>query len=150
MAEQRPADPRIESVLFFRLEQTLRQATRYTHQLFGEAGVELTKDQWLILKKVSDEPTGVRPLELARVLGKETASVTRMLDILERKQLLERRPNPSDRRSYLVILTDAGRATFERVLPVVQTIRERAVRGFSKRELAELDWLLDKMRSNLA
>jgi MarR family transcriptional regulator for hemolysin len=112
--------------------------------------VKLTKDQWLILKKVSDSPAGVRPMELAQVLGKETASVTRILDILQRKNLIRREPNPEDRRSYLIVLTDSGRATFQRVLPIVRAIRDRATRNFDPGEISTLYHLLDRMRSNLS
>lgn len=141
-------DPKLESILFYQIEQAMRQSIRYTHRIFAEADVDLTKDQWLVLKKVNDED-GVAPLEIARVLGKEAASMTRMLDILERKGLLTREPNPADRRSSLIVATEAGEELFQRVLPLVRRIRQQAVSGFSVREISELENALQRIERNM-
>lgn len=141
-------DPKLESVLFYQIEQAMRQSVRYTHRVFSEADVDLTKDQWLVLKKVTDEE-GVSPLEIANVLGKEAASMTRMLDILERKGLLRREPNPSDRRSSLIFATTAGMNLFNQVLPLVQNIRRQAVVGLTPEEILRLETALRKISQNL-
>lgn len=141
-------DPKLESILFYQIEQAMRQSIRYTHRVFAEANVDLTKDQWLVLKKVNDED-GVPPLEIAKVLGKEAASMTRMLDILERKGLLIREPNPADRRSSLIVTTKAGEELFQRVLPLVQQIRQQAVSGFSADAILQLETALQKVVRNM-
>ncbi|MFT5999347.1 MAG: DNA-binding MarR family transcriptional regulator [Neolewinella sp.] len=149
MKQQAPIeDPKLEGVLFYQIEQAMRQSIRYTHRIFSEAGIDLTKDQWLVLKKVHDED-GVAPLEIANVLGKEAASMTRILDILERKQLLKREQNPADRRSSLVFCTNEGKEIYARVLPLVKDIRNQAVRGMTAEELNELRISLQKIFHNL-
>ena len=141
-------DPKLEGVLFYQIEQAMRQSIRYTHRMFSEAGIDLTKDQWLVLKKVHDED-GVAPLEIANVLGKEAASMTRMLDILERKQLLKREQNPADRRSSLVFCTKEGKEIYAQVLPLVKNIRSQAVRGMTSEALNELRASLQKVIQNM-
>jgi DNA-binding MarR family transcriptional regulator len=141
-------DPKLEGILFYQIEQAMRQSIRYTHRVFFDAGIDLTKDQWLVLKKVHDED-GVAPLEIANVLGKEAASMTRMLDILERKQLLKREQNPADRRSSLVFCTSEGEEVYTRVLPLVKDIRSQAVRGMTSESLSELRVNLQKIIQNM-
>ena len=141
-------EPKLESVLFYQIEQAMRQSVRYTHRVFSEANVDLTKDQWLVLKKVNDEDS-VSPLEIARLLGKEAASMTRILDILERKGLLIRSPNPADRRSSIISATPSGEQLFQQVLPLVQGIRDQAVSGFSSAEIQQLKNALQKISDNL-
>ncbi|MEO0732879.1 MAG: MarR family transcriptional regulator, partial [Bacteroidota bacterium] len=130
-------DVRLEEVLFYQIEQAMRQSVRYTHRVFAEARVDLTKDQWLVLKKINDDPSGLAPLEIARVLNKEAASMTRMLDILERKGLLTRQPNPADRRSSLILPTTRGTELYHEVLPLVAGIRAQAVLGLAPDELRQ-------------
>jgi DNA-binding MarR family transcriptional regulator len=48
----------------------------------------------------------VTPSELARYTGLTSGATTTMLDRLERAHLIERRPNPQDRRGTLIVLTD--------------------------------------------
>ncbi|MEL7160281.1 MAG: MarR family transcriptional regulator [Bacteroidota bacterium] len=143
-------DVRLEEVLFYQIEQAMRQSIRYTHRVFAEAGVDLTKDQWLVLKKINDDASGLAPLEIARVLGKEAASMTRMLDILERKGLLIRQPNPADRRSSLITPTAQGTELYHEVLPLVAGIRKQAIRGLAPDELRQLRRSLNLVRDNLA
>jgi DNA-binding MarR family transcriptional regulator len=57
------------------------------------------------------------PSELAEKIGVTRATVTGLLDGLEKDGFVQRRPHPEDRRAMMVSLTDAGREFIERVLP---------------------------------
>ena len=50
--------------------------------------------------------------ELAEFLRLDPSQVVALVDDLERRGLVERRPDPSDRRANVVLATDAGRAVF--------------------------------------
>jgi DNA-binding MarR family transcriptional regulator len=57
-----------------------------------------------------------RPVrDLVAATGQKPSTLTGILDRLERRDLVARRPNPADRRSVVVELTPAGRAAGERV-----------------------------------
>lgn len=142
-------DDKMENILFYQIEKVMRNSARYTHRVFESAGVDLTKDQWLVLKKVNDED-GIAPREIARFLDKEPASITRILDILTRKQLLNREANPEDRRSSLIFPTPAGRKVYKSVLPLVKQIRTQAVTGLSQEEQTTFRAMLRKMAENMA
>lgn len=84
-------------------------------QLSSRAGVHDTALRALVL--VSD--TGYStPTEVAGFLGLTSGAVTNMIDRLTGRGVLERRPNPADRRGSLLALTPAGEA-------VVADLRER-------------------------
>ncbi|MEO0790312.1 MAG: MarR family transcriptional regulator [Bacteroidota bacterium] len=145
------SDRPLNEILFFQLDQCLRQAVRYTHRVFQEKEVNLTKDQWLVLKSVNDEvKTGISLVELCRRLDKEPASMTRMLDILEKKALLIRQPNPSDRRSSILYPTREGKLLFQELLPVVKSIRAQSMHGFSKEEVEQFRSYLSRMTQNMS
>jgi DNA-binding MarR family transcriptional regulator len=86
---------------------------RHSESVYGEAGPELSpgrRQAILILDRGE-----LRVGELARRLGLEVSTVTRLVDRLEHSGLAERRPDASDRRSVAVALTAAGRAAAERM-----------------------------------
>ncbi len=67
---------------------------------------DLTPSQGQLLCVLIDGP--LRMADLARRLGVEKAALTGLVDRVERRSLVERRPVPGDRRSVDVVLTDAG------------------------------------------
>ncbi|WP_300672007.1 MarR family transcriptional regulator [Desulfoluna sp.] len=54
----------------------------------------------------------LRMKELANKMGITTGTLTVMVDRLEKKGLVNREPHPTDRRSYIIVLTDLGREHF--------------------------------------
>ncbi len=69
--------------------------------------------------------------ELGALLGFNTSSMTALVDRLERDDIAERRPHPTDRRRYVVHLTDAGRKA-------IRTTGRWFVRAFDHVEAAGL------------
>ena len=68
------------------------------------------------------------PREIAERMFRSSATMTNLLDALEREGWARRVPNPDDRRSVLVEITDEGKALADRFLPGVRKV-ERAVIG---------------------
>ena len=68
---------------------------------------ELTTEQLFLLKNATMEE-GLTQKQLSEIVGKQPANITRILDRLEKKKLIRRIPNPEDRRSALVLLTQEG------------------------------------------
>jgi len=76
--------------------------------------------------------------------------MTATLDVLERRGWIERRPNPSDRRSVLVSITEAGRATTDQLLPGVRVVEREAMATLTPRERDQLLRLLAKVLDRAA
>ncbi|HAA10871.1 MAG TPA: hypothetical protein DCE41_03900, partial [Cytophagales bacterium] len=68
----------LSEVLFYQMEQVMRQAALATKQVFKEHDIPLTKDQWLLLKQLN-ENAELSQRELAEKTFKEPAAITRML-----------------------------------------------------------------------
>ncbi|MGV2288839.1 MarR family transcriptional regulator [Trinickia sp. YCB016] len=84
------------------------------------------------------------PFELSKLLSVDTGLMTRMLDKLESKGLLERSRSVEDRRVVNLALTKKGlevAAELPRIAPEVLNVR---LRTFTKAEFQELGRLLDK------
>jgi len=86
-------------------------ALRNLDQMFGRMiqPLNLTVIEWYILRALYEQD-GQHASELARAVGRAATSFTPILDKLQQKDLVERRPDPTDRRAVRIYLTDKGRA----------------------------------------
>ncbi len=139
----------LEEVLFYQIDRTIKLARAYTVKAFVDAGYDLTVDQWLILKKLSDQDGAMTQTELANSLTKDNASITRTIDLMSKKGLLERRRKDADRRAYELVLSAKGIQTLETLLPLVKQIREQALQQVSEEELSNLRATLIQVQENL-
>lgn len=103
-----------------RIARRLRQAVDSELRVFG-----LTEATWRPLAYVGRLGGGVRQKELATALSIEGPSLVRLLDSLERRGLIERREDESDRRARGIYLTRAGRELAVRVAKVGTEIQSR-------------------------
>jgi DNA-binding MarR family transcriptional regulator len=87
--------------------------------------------------------------ELAASLDLNARTITTAVDTLEREGILERRPDPADRRATRVLLTDAGRAQIADWQEFQRQLAERAMAPLSADERRSLKRLLDKIRDGL-
>src|SRR4051812_40859365 len=87
--------------------------------------------------------------EIATRLLVTTASMTSLLDTLERRGLGAPGPHPSDRRKGLVEITPDGRGTIDQVMPVVHAANRTALSGLTQKEQAQLVGLLTRLQDHL-
>ena len=92
---------------------------------------------------------GMRPRDLAFEVALTPSGITRLLDRMVDAELVERKPCPSDRRGYGVILTPAGRKTHRRMEPVYLREVEAAFASLvSSDEARELSEVLDRVSTS--
>lgn len=75
----------------------------------------LSDATWAPLMHLAEMGDGIRQIELAARVGLDTSTLVRLLDLLADRGLIERQPDPTDRRAHLIVLTPAGRAEVERL-----------------------------------
>jgi DNA-binding MarR family transcriptional regulator len=80
----------------------------------------------------------VNPSQLAKFTGLSTGSTTAMIDRLEKKGLIERRPNPKDRRGTIIVLTYGATKKLPLLFESMARAMERLVSGYSEEELETL------------
>lgn len=81
--------------------------------------------------------------EVHRVLGDKRSTLTSMLDRLERRGLVARKPNPRDRRSWLVGLTPKGRSLAAKLRKVCEEFESKVLAQIAPGELKEFQKVLD-------
>ena len=111
------------------------------------AGHALNFSQFITIKTLADGTASAT--ELARAAYLHPGAMTRLLDKLEGRGILERVADPSDRRALHVHLTPAGVAIWKDINDCAARVRARAVANMSETEQAELTRLLTQVRDNL-
>jgi DNA-binding MarR family transcriptional regulator len=110
---------------------------------------ELSFSQWTVLMALRD---GVarNAAELCREMSHDSGALTRVLDQLVHRGLVERRRNDDDRRSFDLSLTETGRRSAEALVPLVVNCLNRAMENFSVEDIDTLAKLLVKLADGLS
>jgi DNA-binding MarR family transcriptional regulator len=133
------------SELFELIDQTAKNLRYIQRQTVGESG--LTPPQYSVLHLLWERDE--RPFkEFAEFLLCSRATITGIIDTLERKGLVERKPNPEDRRSLLATLTDKGRA-LQQETPSLENIYNTCCNVLSPIEMQQLSFLLNKLNNSM-
>lgn len=112
-------------------------ATAVLRKALADAGAGSVRPAYLGALMTLWEEDGLNAAELGRRSGLEPSTMTGLLDRMERDGLLERRPDPDDRRAQRIHLTPEGARCRKPVLGVVQDTLDRASQEFTERELAQ-------------
>jgi DNA-binding MarR family transcriptional regulator len=122
--------------------------SRRLNGLLAEAGTGITVDQFRLLTMLWPED-GTTQQQLAVLLGRDRASVTRMTDILEKQGILVRIPDKNDRRINLIYLTKKGREIEPAAAACAQKALEEMTQNFTAEEEAQFSGLLKRAIGNL-
>lgn len=96
------------------------------------------------------EQEGLTQTEIAGKLRIKPATMTRMLQRMEKAGFIYRRIDPDDQRITRVFLTEKGRAVQNRLENIWKSMEEDTFKNFTPEELALLKGFLLRIRDNLA
>ena len=113
-----------------------------------KAGHDLTFSQFVTIKKLAGGIASVT--DLARAAELNPGAMTRLLDRLEAKGLIERVADPEDRRALHIHLTDAGVAMWRDLDQCGQRVHDRAFGDMAQEDRNQLLRLLERVRHNLS
>jgi DNA-binding MarR family transcriptional regulator len=120
-----------------------------TERVLAQANV--TIPQAIVLYRLDEPPGQPLPVRtLARFLLQESPSVTTLIDRMCERGLVERLPDPRDRRKVLVKITDKGKETRESIRHLWTDVREELFEVFTPEERKEFKTLLLKFRRNIS
>jgi DNA-binding MarR family transcriptional regulator len=114
------------------------------------AGYQLSPAARQALAVLDGAGEPLSPTEIARRLIVTTASVTSLLDTLERRGLVERRPDPADRRRLLVAITPTAQAMVRQYVPEVVALQGAVMSGIGEEDRQQLIAVLTRIREAIA
>lgn len=139
---------KFEKTLLPYLGKTAKLAGFYFIDSFHENGIELSKEQWLILKKLHDNDGQIQN-DLALLTSRSKTSLTRLINTMEKKGLVHRVLSKEDKRINHVHLSDYGKETFLSSLPVINKITDELQDKISGDDLAITIEVLSQIQKNI-
>ncbi|MCB0479830.1 MAG: MarR family transcriptional regulator [Flavobacteriales bacterium] len=121
-------------LFFYTLDKAHRLAKRMISNELKNSGIDLTADQWVLLCGIS-ENSNQSQANLANDIFKDTASVTRILDLLHEKDFVRRIPNHKDKRKSALKLTEAGKEALKRANALVDEVRKKSLARASENQI---------------
>jgi len=128
--------------------QVHRLSTKKFVQNSHNSGIDISMDQWLVLGPIW-ENEGISQKEISEYCLKDKTSVTKIIDTLEKKNLVVRVPDQLDHRIKRVVLSNKGKKLFLEVIPVMELTRNQLREGITEKEVELLRSVLSKIYKNL-
>ena len=104
---------------------------------FQVAGYDLTPEQWGVLARVGKHE-GMSQSQLGKETFKDRHNITRIVNILQKRGYIERRPDKMDKRAYRLFLTKPGKIIRKELAPVVLNHLREMFSGLSSEDLQTL------------
>lgn len=117
-------------------------------RVFTENDYQLTAEHWGVLQCLY-ETDGLSQVELSEILGKDKPNITRILDVMEKNNLIVRKSDPDDRRKYIIFLTKRAKEIKNDLFKLAKNTRERILKGFSDSEVEIFVKMINKIYKNI-
>ena len=129
----------------------MADVSRLIRQRFDERAraLDLTRAQWRVLAQLRRRE-GINQRALADILEIENITLTRHIDRLEAKGLVERRPDPYDRRARTLHLQPRTAALLKKLRTLSEETRLEALQGFSDAQSEQLIDMLLRIKANMS
>jgi len=130
------------------LNDVARMLRTFADQKARQFGI--SRAQWIVLMRL-DRSEGLKQSELAEILDLQPISLTRLLDRLAESGLIERRPDPHDRRANRLYLTSAARPLLKQLASLGEDLMETVLQNVDatsqERLLRDLGIMKDNLRA---
>jgi DNA-binding MarR family transcriptional regulator len=135
--------------LVARLFRTAHMADAVLGQQVAAHGLQPGWFDLLAALRRTGEPYALTPTQLMRTMMLSSGGMTKRLDRLADAGLVERTPDPNDRRGTLVRLTGRGKAMIDTLLPIHLANEQRLLASLSPAQQRTLDELLRSLLADL-
>lgn len=133
--------------IFHVIESTIKEYRKFAQNNINKKIKDITIDQGLVLLFLDEYPEMTQK-EIAELVFKDNASMTRMINTMVNKNYLERSMNNSDRRRYKLKITSKGKEVLKTLPSIILNNRNSSLKGITKNELKQLATILNKIRAN--
>jgi DNA-binding MarR family transcriptional regulator len=134
--------------IFYHLTRAENRMRSYMKRVFKENGFGISPAQigilFLLVKNNSQSMS-----DLSRVLEIDNSAITRLVDSLEAMGFVKRDSNPSDRRQYLIYLTEKGKKEITRAKKIVRETNSKVIKNIPEEDLATFFKVLGQLGRDL-
>lgn len=136
-----------EECIDYTLGKTVQSVKNMLFREFKSKGFNITPEQWAVMSYLHKED-GLYQKQIADFLSKDKPTVTRILDLLEKRNLIIRISDEKDRRKFKIYLTQDGKDTVKQLVPVADEVQLKIRTNVSPQEIEVLNTILGKIYAN--
>jgi len=131
----------------FLLERTTRIAKLSFNKAFAKLDVDITPEQWIVLDTLYTNGE-MSQKDIGSSSFKNAPTISRIIDILHRKGLVDRTTDPEDRRVTTISLTDNGTYIVEKCSEEVAHLRALSWHNLSEKDYQDFLRIIDQVFNN--
>ena len=128
--------------------QVHRLSTKKFVQNSHDSGLDISMEQWIVLGPIWENEC-LSHKEISEYCLKDKTSVTKIIDTLEKKNLVVRVSDQLDHRVKRVVLSNKGKELFLQAIPIMELTRDQLREGITEQDIESLRSVLTKIYNNL-
>ena len=138
----------MESRFFFLIDMAQRQIFNFTDAECQKT-IEVSVTQAAALMFISKND-GCSQNALSMSLNIKKSSITGLISRMKKNDLIVRKPNPDDARSFCLFLSDKGKAKLPAILTLVTQLNNKITHDFSEDDLTVIARFLNTIETNFS
>ncbi|MBT8189029.1 MAG: MarR family transcriptional regulator [Flavobacteriaceae bacterium] len=136
-----------KDTVFYTIEKAIKEYKRFAFKRIQKTFNDITLDQVLLILFLHENPS-LSQSEIAKIIFKDNASVTRMIELMVKNKYLKRSIDKNDRRKYKIKLTDKAKHSLNDMNKIILSNRTTAQKGIDSNDIESLTRTLDKITEN--
>jgi len=132
--------------ILYSIEETIKAYRKLSQKNISQIIPDITVDQALILLMLKNNDK--TQTEIADLIFKDYASMTRIIQLMVKKDYLIKTKSAIDRRSAELKITEKGKKVIQQLNPIIKANRDTALNDISIEEISQLYKTLKKITSN--
>lgn len=141
-------DYNLKKSLGFKLDRASRLTTLNFNKNLKENNIILTAEQWGIINFLLEED-GINQNQIGKLINKDHTCVSRLIDTLIKKGIINKEISLEDKRVNLIYLTKAGKELQNKAADTVRHSLDKVFKNVSEEEKEIFSIVLDKIIKNL-
>ena len=141
-------DYNLKKSLGFKLDRAARLTTLNFNKNLKENNIILTAEQWGIINFLLEED-GINQNQIGKLINKDHTCVSRLIDTLIKKGIINKEISLEDKRVNLIYLTKAGKELQNKAADTVRHSLDKVFKNVSEEEKEIFSIVLDKIIKNL-
>ncbi|WP_332631033.1 MarR family winged helix-turn-helix transcriptional regulator [Halalkalibacter flavus] len=133
----------------YKITNTARLITNRLNKNFKQNNLPVTHEQWAIMIRLWEED-GLTQNNLSEMTKKDSPSISRLINNMEKRDLVTRIPHPVDKRTNLIFLTATGKKMQMSMIEQAQNTVDQISNGIEKEEMEIFLKVLRKIDQNLS
>ncbi len=138
---------KLDNTFLYTIDKCFRSYHQFSQKKVRMAGFKITIDQWLVLKNIAENPD-ITQKDLGKLVFKDKASITRIIQLLVDAGYITRESNQEDKRRLNLTLTNSGTKITSDVEKIALENRSAALKGIDLKLMQEMKSVLQQIIQN--